>query len=65
MVVSRHQNGQNHNLLTGNKSLENYAKCKHLGTAETNQNQFRFWECLSPFSSESLVFPSPLYELKI
>jgi hypothetical protein len=39
MLLSRHQNaGKNHNTKTGDRSFENVAQFKYLGTTVTNQN---------------------------
>jgi hypothetical protein len=39
MLLSRHQNaGQNHDVKVGNRSFENVAHLKHLGTTVTYQN---------------------------
>jgi tryptophan synthase beta subunit len=39
MLLSRHQNaGKNHDIKSTNRSSENVAKLRYLGTAVTNQN---------------------------
>jgi hypothetical protein len=39
MLLSRHQNaGQNHDTKTANRSFENVAQSRYLGTTVTNQN---------------------------
>jgi hypothetical protein len=39
MLLSHHQNaGQNHNIKVGDRSSENVAQFKYLGTTVTNQN---------------------------
>jgi hypothetical protein len=57
MKVSRHQKeGQSHNLMTENKTLENVTKVICLGMTVTNKNyihkdtkeQIKFGECLLP-----------------
>jgi hypothetical protein len=63
-AVSGHQNaGYDHNLMTSNKSLENMAHLRYLGTTVTYQNmhsrkyykQIKFGECFLMFSSVSCI----------
>jgi hypothetical protein len=42
MLLSHHQNaGQNHDIKIDNRSFENVAEFRYLGTTVTNQNSFQ------------------------
>jgi hypothetical protein len=38
MLLSRHQNAENYKIKTGDRSFENMAQLKYLGTTVTDQN---------------------------
>jgi hypothetical protein len=68
MLLSRHQTaGRNHDIKITNRSFENVAQFKYLGTTVTNQILIQEEikrrmnsgnECLLPFSPEAFVFSS-------
>jgi hypothetical protein len=63
---------QRHSIKIANRSLEDVAQFKHLGTTLTDQNcmheeikgQKKFGECLLPFGSEYFVLLPTVQECK-
>jgi hypothetical protein len=71
MLVSRYQKaGQRQSMKIGNRSIEDVAKVKYVGTTLTDQNYIhteiksKFRECLLSFGSESLVISPAVQERK-
>jgi hypothetical protein len=63
MLMSHSQKiGQKHSIKIANRSLEDVAKFKYLGTTLTDQNctheEIKSRECLLPFGAESSVLPA-------
>jgi len=57
MVLSCHQNvGENHSLLTANKSFENVAKFEHFGTTVANKNGKEIKSTLNSRNLATILF---------
>ncbi|PNF27173.1 hypothetical protein B7P43_G07841 [Cryptotermes secundus] len=65
MLLSRHQNaGQNHDIKVGNRSFENVAQFRYLGTMITDRNLIHEEIKRRPFRPEPFVFSSGVQKHK-